>query len=122
MGVLIYCALWAITALFGLPDVDRKFDVEFAVGTKDFGIARPEVLPAVRIPFATLMRDPKAWPSYVPDKPWRARTTGYAIAPFIVIDEVAWQVAPLAGMSSHRCVFWFFGYSKWARIKTYWLS
>jgi hypothetical protein len=61
--------------------------------------------------------------SFVPeDKPWRARSTGYVVAPFIVIDEVACQWGALAGESEHRIVFWFFGYSEWGRIKTYWVS
>jgi len=115
---------WAVTALFGLPDVDRKFDLEFAVGTQGLGVAgkRLEVMPVMRIPFTTSLRDPKTMPSYVPDKPWRARSGGFAVAPFIVIDEVACQWGSLAGLSAHRVVFWFFGYSEWARIKTYWLS
>ncbi len=119
-----YCALWAITTLFGLPDVDRKFDLEFAVGTQGLGVAgqRLEVLPVMRIPFSTSLRDPQAMPAYVPDKPWRSRSSGIAIAPFVVIDEVACQWGSLAGLSAHRVVFWFFGYTEWARIKTYWLS
>jgi hypothetical protein len=101
-----YGTLWAVTALFGLPDVDRKFDLEFALGTHGFGEGkRPEILPVMRIPFSTELRDPRATPWYVPDKPWRSRSNGIAIAPFVVIDEVACQYGPLAGLSAHRLVF-----------------
>ncbi len=124
IGVAVYCTLWAITALFGLPDVDHKFDLEFAVGTQGLGVngKKPDILPVMRIPFSTALRDPRAMPPYVPDKPWRARSNGIAIAPFVVIDEVACQWGALAGLSAHRAVFWFFGYTEWARVKTYWVS
>ena len=120
-GVLVYCTLWAITALFGLPDVDRKFDIEFSVGTQNLAPPgkRSELVPVMRIPFSTELRDLHA---SVPDKPWRARSSGFAIAPFMIVDEVASQWGPLAGLSSKRLVFWFFGYSEWRDIKTYWLS
>jgi hypothetical protein len=119
-----YGTLWAVTALFGLPDVDRKFDLEFAVGTQGFAVERkrPDIIPVIRIPFSGQLRDPRAMPSYVPAKPWRSRSSGIAIAPFLVIDEVACQWGSLAGLSAHRIVFWFFRYTEWARIKTYWVS
>ena len=121
IGFLVYCTLWAITALFGLPDIDRKFDVEFAVGTQGLAAAgkRLEVLPVTRIPFTTQLRNPQAMPAYVPDRQWRARSTGYAIAPFVVIDEVACQWGSLAGLSGHRFVFWFFGFSEWTMLNKY---
>jgi hypothetical protein len=123
-GAVIYCTLWTLTALFGLPDVDRKFDVDFAIGSQGFGVAgkRQEVVPVMRIPFSTSLRNPEVTPDYVPDKPWRARSAGLAIAPFLVIDEVAAQTHVLAGLSGHRLVFWFFGFSRWILIKTYWVS
>ena len=125
-GLLVYCALWAVTALFGLPDIDRKFDVEFAIGTH--GLAPPdrelEVLSVIRIPFTTALRDLGSAGTHVlvPDKPWRARSTGYAVAPFLVIDEVAFHTASLCGFSGHRLVFWFFGFSTCTELNCYWVS
>jgi hypothetical protein len=113
-----------MTALFGLPDVDRKFDVEFALGTEHLGVAgrRPEWVPALRSPFRNSLREPGVTPSYVPDKPWRARSGGFAVAPFLVIDEIATQTGPLAGISGHRVAFWFFGFSIWTMLNAYWVS
>ena len=108
IGISSYCILWALAALFGLPDVDRKFGVESAVGTRGIapGGKRLEIVPVVRIPFSTELRGRGIIHGNVLDGPWRARSTGYAIAPFLVIDDIAYQTDALAGLSGPRFVFW----------------
>jgi hypothetical protein len=71
IGISIYCLLWALTALFGLPDVDRKFDVEYAVGTRGIapGGKRLEIVPVVRIPFSTELHSRGIIHGNVPDGP-----------------------------------------------------
>jgi hypothetical protein len=124
MGVAIYCVLLALTALFGLPDIDRKFDIENALGTQNLSPSDKglEVVSVTRIPLSPELRNPETLPVYLRDRPWRARSTGYAIAPFVVIDETAFRTDALRGLSGHRFVFWFFGFSKWTMLKTYWVS
>ena len=52
MGVAIYCVLLALTALFGLPDIDRKFDIENALGTQNLSPSDKglEVVSVTQIP------------------------------------------------------------------------
>ena len=123
-SLILYCALWASTAFLGLPNVDHKFDTDYAVGSQGLGFAgmEPGALRVSRIPFTSALRNPNAWPSYVPPRPWRSRSKGFAIAPFIIVDEIACQTASLGGLSAQRIVFWFFGYSDWTTIKIFWVS
>ena len=117
----VYLALWLITALIGLPDVDQTFDRELAMGSVGFGGPGNVEMPVKRIDFFDA-HDPSNFPSTIPDTPWRCRSNGIAVAPFVIIDEAAWQDHIMSGFAGRRAVFWFFGFSRWVPIKQYWVS
>ena len=113
--------MWAITGQFGLSEVDRIFDEELAMGSLGFGGTGNVEMPIKRIDFFDAS-DPTDFPASVPDTPWCCRSNGIAVAPFLIVDEVAWQDHILSGFAGRRAVFWFFGISAWVPLKQYWVS
>jgi hypothetical protein len=119
LGCVIYLSLWLVTATWGLIDIDRQFDREFSSGYKIPGTSK--VVPIIRLsnvdprnPFEARQRNPESF--------WRYRSKGIPIALFIVIDDVAYQDAPLSGYGYRRLVFWFFGLSGSIPLTMYWIS
>ena len=114
--------MWAITGLFGPASVDRHFDEEFAFGSTGFGGTGNDSVQLQRIELFDL-DDPLGMPADLsPDARWRCRSRGFAIAPFLIIDEAAWHDHILSGFAGKRLVFWFFGFSRWMPLRTYWVS
>ena len=115
----LYCGLWAVTALVGIPSVDNAFDRQFSEG---FSLmAQEEHGPVIRIEHMGNPKDLRDGSNNdLPDKPWRYRSRGIAVAPFVIIDEAAWVTAPLGGGAGRRIVFWFFGLQGWIPLKWYW--
>lgn len=116
-----YLVLWAITALVGLPQVDHAFDRDLATGSVGFGDAGNVEIPVQRIDYFDLA-DPESLPAHVPETPWRCRSKGVAVAPFVIVDEAAWQDHLLSGFGGRRLVFWVFGYVRWIPLRKYWVS
>jgi hypothetical protein len=109
LGLGLYLALWIITDLFGGRTIDRQFDQQFAFGYTTFG-GSGGLHPVARVPYSHQMRQaPIARSDNAPL--WRARSNGFAIAPFLIVDEAAWIDGPLSGFSGVRLVIWFFGYT-----------
>ena len=119
IGFGLYCGLWSLTALVGLPSVDRTFDRQHSEGFSLMGQEKTEsVIRINSMPNPKDLRDIRN--KSLPDKPWRYRGKGHAIAPFVIIDEVAWVTAPLGGGAGRRLVFWLFGPQIWFPIQWYW--
>src|SRR5687767_5813106 len=115
-----YLVLWLLTATVGLRSVDRAFDREFARGsTGAFQSARPAEVR--RLPFQRFPLFSDSQSAVPPEHPFRMRTKGYAIAPFLVVDEVSCQTHAFSGWGGHRLVFWLFGLSTWVPLKEYWV-
>ena len=117
----VYLLMWAITAFFGLPSVDRRFDQDLAMGSVGWGGPSNVKMPVKRIDFFDA-KDPSSLAASVPDTPWRCRSGGFAVAPFVIVDEAAWQNHILSGFAGKRLVLWFFGFTRWVPIKQYWVS
>jgi hypothetical protein len=119
--LVIYGFLWFLTATWGNHDIDCDFDRFLSVGNGGSPLGGPVVpVPVVRIyemanPHSLI--DPK---NQVPQTPWRYRKPGCAVAPFFIIDEIAWVRSGLGGSSERRLIFWLFGYSKSYTLKFYW--
>jgi len=117
-----YAVLWILTGVLGLPQTDRAFDREFASGSPD--AFTPEDRPVRRVPASRVpyvrVTDPSK--QSLPAIPFRSRSTGFPIAPFLIIDEACVAQAPLAAFSGRRIVLWFFGYSRWFPLKVWWVS
>ena len=123
----LYGFFWLLTALFGISGTDRNFDRDFSMGSVGLGTEeKPEADPVaiVRIPFTPALREHA--PASIPHMPengvFRARSYAIPIAPFVIVDEAAWQTDALAGFSGHRVIFWFFGFTRWAPVHAYWVS
>lgn len=116
---LVYLTLWVLTGTWGSWDVDRKFDKEFAFGLRPDASRRdvPVTRVHTRLDLAAMWEHPEKYPQLVGW--WRYRR-GFAIAPFIIVDEVAWVTGDLDGWGGRRIVFWFFGKTYWVPIRKYW--
>ena len=119
----VYCLLWLLTATWGIFDVDRAFDREFAVGTADLA-ENAQRVSIERIDRMANIRDPADPANEFPEDGglFRFRTHGLAVAPFVVIDEAATAYAPLGGYGGRRVNLWFFGITKWWSLRTYWVA
>jgi hypothetical protein len=133
-GVLVYILLWLLTATWGLKDIDKAFDREFAWGDS-MGVSGIEIgsgisrsakqIKVIRLEDVDL-RDPygDTHPANAKNAPkllWRCRTVGFPVAPFFILDEAGAQWGGLAGIGGRRLAIWFFGWSHYWWIKTYWL-
>jgi hypothetical protein len=120
--VCVYCLLWVLTATWGISDVDRAFDREFAVGTVGFA-EDPTTVPIQRIEQMANMRDLMDPANNMPNDSglFRFRTRGVAIAPFVIVDEAATVFAFLGGYGGRRVNLWFFGVTKWWSLEKYWV-
>lgn len=114
--IFVYMVLWLLTATWGNVTVNQKFDEQIALGYP--GLSTTPV-PVVRIPYTREMRD-LGWSP--PEEPWRARSRGVAIAPFLILDAAAWINGGLSGFSGFRLNLWFFGASSWIPLKVFWVS
>ena len=119
-AIAIYGLLWLLTATWGEHDVDCDFDRRVSVGNANPLGGKIVPVPVIRIyemanPHDLL--DPK---NEIPKVPWRYRNQGIAVAPFFIIDEIAWVRSGIGGSSERRLIFWFLGYSKEFMLKFYW--
>lgn len=119
--IVVYCILWVITGIWGVADVDREFDREFAFGYADFSEGTPAVA-IQRIDKMANVRDLMDPANKLPSNSrfFRFRTRGIAVAPFVVVDQVATVFASLGGFGGRRVNIWFFGFTKWWLVKGYW--
>jgi hypothetical protein len=113
--ICVYATLWVITAIWGTLSVDHAFDHEFAVGSR-----WDDPMPLVRVRSMVNPKDLNDPKNDLPEYPFRYRSRGLAIAPFIILDEVAYVTAPLGGWGGRRIVLWFFGFTTWFGYDTYW--
>lgn len=123
IGLGIYAGLWLITGILGLPQVDRAFDEEFALGSPE-AFTSPESparwVPMSRVPYVRIIK--LSSHSSLPDIPFRSRSTGFPVAPFLILDEACIARTPLAAFSGRRLIFWFFGYTRWIPLKIWWVA
>jgi hypothetical protein len=121
--VAVYGLLWLLTATWGNHDVDCDFDRQFSVGNGGSPLGGPVVpTPVVRIhelPNPKNLDDPKN-KGAIPENPWRFRNGAIAVAPFVIIDEIAFYRGGMEAHSWRRMTFWFFGYTKSTILKHYW--
>jgi hypothetical protein len=115
----IYLSLWLITATWGLIDIDRQFDRQFSSGYKIPGTSK--VVPNIRLSNID-PRNPFGAKQLNPGLFWRYRSKGTPIAPFIVVDDVAYQDGSMMGYAGKRLVFWCFGLSASIPLAMYWMS
>lgn len=115
----VYCLLWGITATWGISDVDRAFDRQFATGLTDLGTRSVNIQ---RIDQMANVRDLMDPSNKFPDNTgfFRYRTRGIAVAPFLIIDEAATVFGSMGGYGGRRLNLWLFGFTKWWSLKMYW--
>jgi hypothetical protein len=118
-GGVTYLMLWFVTALWGTSTVDRAFDTEFAMGE---GLSQDKPEPVIRVAYTKGMQKHDGIWSVPPDKNWRARSRGFAVAPFIVLDAAAWIDGGLSGFSGYRINLWFFGATSWFPLRVFWVA
>jgi len=114
-----YVLLWILTATWGVSDVDRAFDKEFAVGSMSFS-ANPQKVSIPRIQKMNLKELLDHQNEIPKNGLFRCRTRGIAVAPFVIIDEAGSVWASMGGWGGVRMNLWFFGLNTWWPIKTYW--
>ena len=122
-GIPICLSLWLLTATWGERTVDRDFDAQYAMGYP--GLAGPGS-PSARVPIvrvANFAHHDLGNPACrEPDFPWRCRSRGIPIAPFVIVDDAAYWNGSLAGISGYRVSLWFFGFSCSIWFYAFWVS
>jgi len=118
----VYLVLWVLTWTWGLYDVDKAFDAEFALAHPHaFYTPRDsETVATVRLSrFNVRQLDD---PANFQGQSWfRYRSRGFAIAPFVILDKAAWVDGPFSGFGGQRVVLWFFGATTWFSYRAYWV-
>jgi len=117
--LILYILFWIVTIVWGTRAVDKNFDTTFATGYSHMGQTYSEKV--VRIDKCDL-KNMESPGNQFPDGPWRCRNWAIAIAPFLIIDEVGWQTAPLGGFAGKRLVIWLPGKLFSFILQTYWVS
>ena len=120
-----YCVLWLMTATWGISDVDKAIDSQFRMGSTQMPPLDGTVVPEFQsqrietMADVTNLRNPN---NLLPDDSglFRYRSTGIAVAPFLIVDEAAVVWAPLRGFGGQRLSFWCFGSTRWALVNAYW--
>jgi len=120
VGSVLYCFFWLLTWSLGLRAVDRDFDLQHQIGSRSLGDSGERVA-VMRVPFRAMHTEQEVV-GFDRSSPWRMRSSGWVLAPFLIVDEVAWQAHPLDGYAGRRIVVWFFGLSTWFPARTYWAS
>ena len=78
--------MWLLTATWGSRDADREFDRQFAFGHVGLGGERTIAITRMASMNPGNLEDPA---NQYPDGPWRYRGFSIAVAPFVLVDEVA---------------------------------
>ena len=115
---VIYAVFWLLTGTWGLWDVNRAFDVRYGFGTESLTGKR---VPTTRVT-AVDIKSPYHQGAPPLPGPWRWRSTGLPIAPFLILDQAGAQLSDMGGIGGRRIVLWVFGWSKEFWIQTYWVS
>ena len=115
----VYLGLWLLTATIGNHQIDRKFDEDFGFGTARLGSDRVRI-ERIRNLDAHDPTNPRN-DSLIPENGlFRQRSWGVAIAPFVIVDEVATVFAPLGGFGGLRVNVWIFGCVRSFPVYPYW--
>jgi hypothetical protein len=115
----IYALLWLLTATWGLRDINRDFDKQFAFAVANDEGLQEEMVRIDQVDIKDPYRDP---PPAMHGRYWRWRGKAIVLAPFIVTDQAGYQDAPLSGIGGRRIVFWCFGWSLPIWVRAYWVS
>lgn len=107
LAASVYFVLWIVTGFVGNRQVDAQFDQQFAKGTSRLNQKEPEGV--IRIARPKNLPSAHGDESDIPTGPWRYRGQAVAVAPFLIVDEIAWVTAPLGGGAGRCLVLWFFG-------------
>ncbi|MBN8461171.1 MAG: hypothetical protein J0M04_25385 [Verrucomicrobia bacterium] len=116
----VYLGLWLLTATIGNHQVNRKFDEDFGFGTVRPGSADRVRIVRIRNLDVRDPDNPRNDPLIPENGLFRQRSWGIAIAPFVIVDEVATVFAPLGGFGGLRVNVWFFGYVRSVPVYPYW--
>ena len=119
----IYMFLWLLTATWGTYDVRSHFDKQFEYGYPNLSDEKIKITNIDS--FYVYSLDHEHNQDKIPSNScglFRYKSIGIAIAPFVVIDNMATIWGGLAGLGATRFNFWFFGYNWWYPIIPYWCA
>lgn len=120
ISVVIYAILWILTAVMGIPRVDRQFDEQFSHGYAQMDSDERVEITRIKKLYVRDLEDPKNEPLIPANGLFRYRSGGIAITPFLIVDEIGTVFAPQGGIGGIRLNFWFFGSSKTLAVYPYW--
>lgn len=116
----IYLFLWLLTAIWGTYDIRRKFNHDFEYGYKNWTNERIKIVSLDSFYVYDLAN--KYNEGRIPrDGLFKYKSSGIAVAPFIVVDNIAVVWADLAGLGAARLNIWVPGYIWSHPIIVYWL-
>lgn len=120
VAAVIYAVLWIVTAVVGRSSIDRTFDERFRYGYPEMNSdERIEIIRITKL-YVRDLQDPGNEALIPASGLFRYRSSGIAIAPFLVVDEIGTICAPLGGFGGIRLNFWFFGSPKSSIVYSYW--
>jgi hypothetical protein len=125
IGLTIYLILWVLTGVIGEIQINTRFEHEFAEGTKAAfaeGLKRYPMEKTKRIADFDVTKPDGGLGDKYPELPWKYRSRGFAVAPFVMLDKCAYQTGGLCGGGFLRLHVWFFGLTHWWPIRGYWAS
>ena len=118
-AVGVYLILWLLTAILGNKQIDHKFDRDFRYGSATNSDEQVEITRIDTLHVRDLM-DPRNASLIPANGLFRYRSTGIAIAPFLVLDEIGVAYASMGGVGAIRASLWLPGYSRSWLLHPYW--
>jgi hypothetical protein len=117
---VIYAVLWLLTVVFGNSSIDREFDAQLRYGHPNMNSDERVEITRIKNLYVRDLLDPRN-ESLIPSNGlFRYRSSGIAVAPFVVVDEIGTIFAPLGGIGGIRLNLWFFGPTKTWIVYSYW--
>lgn len=120
IAVVTYVILWILTAVIGNSRIDGAFDEQNRYGYNRMGSDERVEITRIKKLYVRDLLDPRNESLIPANSLFRYRSSGVAVAPFLVVDEIGTIFAPLGGIGGIRLSLWFFGRPKTWIVYSYW--
>ena len=119
--VSVYIFLWLLTAVWGNYDVRKKFNIQYGYAYKEW--TNEKIKTEEVSSFYVYDLEHEYNKDKIPENGrFRYKSIGIAIAPFIIVDNIAAVWASLAGIGATRINLWVFGYTWGSPVIVYWCA
>jgi hypothetical protein len=116
----IYMFLWFLTAIWGNCDVRRDFDKQFEYGYPNLAGGEKVKITSIDSFYVYSLEHEYNQDKLPENGLFRYKSIGIAIAPFVIVDNMAEVSGVLSGLGATRLNLWLFGYTWWYPVIAYW--